>query len=84
MTKPNAITKIFKGAIGHMAAQAWYVGHLDGALALVQVVLDEAKENGGKFPKDKDCKDAVKKLTAVKAEIEAVSNRLAEIAIGNK
>lgn len=84
MTRPHAIKKIFKGAIGHMASQAWLVGHLDASLALLQVVLDEAKENVGNFPKDKDCKEAVKQLTAAKAEIEAVSKRLAEIAVGDK
>lgn len=84
MTKPTAISKVFKGAIGQMAAQAWYVGHLDGALKLVDVVLTEAKENAGRFPKDKDCKDAVKLLTCAKNDIEAVSKRLAQIAVGDK
>lgn len=83
-TAPHAIKKIFKGAIGHMASQAWLVGHLDASLALLQVVLDEAKENAGKFPKDADCKEAVKGLTAAKASIEKVSERLAQIAVGDK
>jgi hypothetical protein len=84
MTAPKAIKKVFQGAIGHMAMQAWYVGHLDAALSLVDTVLSEAKENMGRFPKDKDCKEAVKQLTAVKNELESVSERLAQIAIGNK
>lgn len=83
-TSPHAIKKVFKGAIGHMASQAWFVGHLDAALALVQVVLDEAKENAGQFPKDPDCKAAVKSLTAAKSELEATSKRLALIAVGEK
>lgn len=83
-TAPHAIKKIFKGAIGNMAAQAWLVGHLDAALALLQVVLDEAKENAGNFPNDEDCKTAVKNLTSAKQDIEAVSKRLAQIAVGDK
>lgn len=83
-TAPKAIGQMFKGALGVMAEQAWNVGQLDAALLLIEIVLEAAKENAGNHPKDEDCKDAVKKLTAVKSDLEAVSKRLAEIAVGNK
>lgn len=83
-TAPKAIGQMFRGALGVMAEQAWNVGQLDAALLLIEIVLEAAKENAGRFPKDNDCKDAVKKLTAVKSDLEAVSKRLAEIAVGNK
>lgn len=83
-TSPKAIRKVAQGVIGHMASQAWLVGHLDGALALISVVLEEAKENAGNFPNDPDCKEAVKLLTSARGDIELVSKRLSEIAIGEK
>lgn len=83
-TAPRAIGDAFKGVIGHMASQAWLVGHLDSSIILLDIVLEEARENAGKFPKDKDCKEAVAKLTAARQQIEDVSKRLAQISVGDK
>ena len=83
-TAPKAIGQMFKGALGVMAEQAWNVGQLDAALLLIENILEAAKENAGNHPKDEDCKEAVKRLTAAKDEIQIVSKRLAQIAVGDK
>jgi len=83
-SKPRAISGVLKGALGHMAAQAWYCGHLDAAAALIETVLGEAVENSTRFPKDEVCKEAVLRLTRARDDIEHVSAQLGKIAVGGK
>lgn len=83
-TAPKAIGDAFKGVIGHMASQAWLVGHLDSSIVLLDVVIEEAEENAANFPKDRDCKDALASLRVARNHIEVVSKRLAQIAVGDK
>lgn len=82
MTQPAAIGKTFKKAIGHMAHQAWLVGHLDAASTLIEAVLKEAEENASAHPRDKETKEAVKRLARAHEEISQVSARLSQIALG--
>lgn len=67
-----------------MAAQAWLVGHLDASRALIETVLEEARENEANHPRDIDCKEAVRRLSGALHEINAVSRRLSQIAVGDK
>ncbi len=82
--RPHAIGTVFKGALAHMAGQAWLVGHLDAATLLLQVVEEEARENLVRHPKDETTKAALLRIQVALANITQVAEELGQIAVGEQ
>lgn len=76
------VRRLFQDVMSHSAHQGWMIGHMDSAVASLEIVRDDARENLKRAPNHKLSADAERLLTKAINDINGIAARLQSAAAG--